>query len=252
MNAQKILQIINNILPESFKVDLKNKLGICNPTVALYKLKKFGINPELVVDAGAYHGLWTKTHSTLFPNATWLLIEPQKQFNFIINNNLNSLSTSTKFAFSNDLLYSKDGVELDFYIVKSTDIKTGSSIYKENTPKGDFDLKSIKVKSKTLDTLCEEHKFLNKKTFLKLDLQGAELDCLNGSTRLLKSTIAILLETNILNYNIGSPIYSDVDNYLHSLGFRLFDIAQIHRLQDGRLNQLDLIYLLSTSKLFNI
>jgi FkbM family methyltransferase len=250
MNTQKILQIISNILPESFKIDLKKNLGICNPTVALYRLKQFGINPELVVDAGAYHGLWTKTHSALFSDATWLLIEPQQQFNFIINKNLNS--SSIKFIITNDLLYQEDGVELDFYMVKSTDIKTGSSIYKENRPKGDLDLESIKVKSKTLDTLCEEHELLHKKTFLKLDLQGAELDCLKGSTRLLESTIAILLETNILNYNIGSPVYRDVDNYLHSLGFRLFDIAQIHRLRDGRLNQLDLIYLLSTSKAFNI
>jgi hypothetical protein len=39
---------------------------------------------------------------------------------------------------------------------------------------------------------------------------------------------------------------------VYSLGFRLFDIAEIHRLQDGRLNQLDFIYLPSTSNLFLI
>ena len=250
MTAKNMFQIISNIVPESFKMDLKRKLGICNPKDTLYRLKNLGINPELVVDAGAYHGLWTKAYSTFFPDAKWLLVEPQKQFNTIIKNNLNSLSI--EFVLSNYLLYHTDDVELDFFVVKSTDIKTGSSIYKENRPQGDLDLASTKVKAKTLDFLCEEHQLLNKKTFLKLDLQGAEMDCLKGSSRLLESTIAILLETNILDYNIGSPIYNDVDNYLHSLGFRLFDIAEIHRLQDGRLNQLDFIYLPSTSNLFNI
>lgn len=175
-----------------------------------------------------------------------MLIEPQKRFNSIINNNLNS--SSIEFIVNNDLLYKKDGVEIDFYIVSTTDCKTGSSIYKENKRK----LESIKLKSKTLDSLCEEYNLLHRKTFLKLDLQGAELDCLEGSTRLLKSTIAIILETNILNYNIGSPVASDVDNYLRSCGFRLFDIAEIHRLKDGRLSQVDLVYLPSDNELFKI
>ena len=88
MTAKNMFQIISNIVPESFKMDLKRKLGICSPKDTLYRLKNLGINPELVVDAGAYHGLWTKAYSTFFPDAKWLLVEPQKQFNTIIKNNL--------------------------------------------------------------------------------------------------------------------------------------------------------------------
>lgn len=246
MIAQNLRRIASNIFPESLKMNLVNELGICHPKNSLNRLKEFGINPDLVIDAGAYHGIWTKNHWQFFPNATWLVMEPQKQFNSIINDNLKSLPI--KFILNNDLLYKKDGVELDFYIVSQTDCKTGSSIYQENKR----ELESIKIKSKTLDILCKEYDLLHKKTFLKLDLQGAELDCLEGSAILLGSTLAILLETNILNYNIGSPIYRDVDNYLSSRGFRLFDIAEIHRLEDGRLNQIDLIYLPSENELFKI
>ena len=246
MTIQNIRQIASNIIPESIKMGIRNKLGICHSKNSLYRLKEFGINPDLVIDAGAYHGIWTKNHLQFFPHATWLIIEPQKQFNSIINDNLNS--SPIKFILNNDLLYKKDGVEIDFYIVSQSDCKTGSSIYQENKR----ELESIKMKSKTLDTLCKENDLLHKKTCLKLDLQGAEVDCLKGSEILLESTLAILLETNILNYNIGSPIYRDVDNYLTSRGFRLFDIAEIHRLEDGRLNQVDLIYLPSENKLFKI
>lgn len=246
MSAQNIRQIISSIVSEKIKINIRNKLEICHPKNSLYRLKEFGINPDLVVDAGAYHGIWTKNHLQFFPNATWLVIEPQKQFNSIINNNFKS--SNIKFILNNNLLYKEDGVEIDFYVVSQTDCKTGSSIYQENKR----ELESIKIKSKTLDTLCKENDLLDKKTFLKLDLQGAELDCLEGSEILLGSTLAIILETNILNYNIGSPIYRDVDNYLSSRGFRLFDIAEIHRLEDGRLNQIDLIYLPSENELFKI
>jgi hypothetical protein len=70
MIPRKILRIVSNIFPASFKMNLENELGICSPKNALYRLKKIGINPELVIDAGAFNGIWTKNYSSLFPNET--------------------------------------------------------------------------------------------------------------------------------------------------------------------------------------
>lgn len=62
MIAQNLRRIASNIFPESLKMNLVNELGICHPKNSLNRLKEFGINPDLVIDAGAYHGIWTKNH----------------------------------------------------------------------------------------------------------------------------------------------------------------------------------------------
>lgn len=41
-------------------------------------LKNIGFNPDVVIDIGAYLGDWTFQVNQIFPNATFLMIEPQK------------------------------------------------------------------------------------------------------------------------------------------------------------------------------
>jgi tRNA G46 methylase TrmB len=41
-------------------------------------LKKIGYNPSTVLDIGAYQGEWTSDLLNIFPNANFLMFEPQK------------------------------------------------------------------------------------------------------------------------------------------------------------------------------
>src|ERR1700682_2210004 len=172
---RKLLETASAVAREAWKRDFRLRWQLSTPGDALYRLKSRGIDPDLVIDGGAYHGLWTKTFSKLFPRAKWLVIEPQKQFGEIIRSNLKA--SLADYVLVNDLLYDQDGVDLDFFVVQGTDIKTGSSIYAEKKRAS----ASTKVTSKTLDTLCAEQGLVGLKTLLKLDLQGAELDCLRGA-----------------------------------------------------------------------
>lgn len=73
--------------------------------------------------------------------------------------------------------------------------------------------------------------FCSKKTFpyidyIKIDTEGCELDILQGAERMLKSSALVLnLETWIQSVHIGQPVFSDIDQYLRSLGFILYEIC---------------------------
>lgn len=214
---------------------------------ALERLAPVIATIDLVIDAGAYTGEWTREFSGLFPaEACWLMIEPQSALHPLLAKQVRSVGRTAQV--SDALLYHTAGESLAFHTVQNTRYLTGSSIYRENHRETQAEPKT----TSTLDELVRSYAWGGKTAFLKMDIQGAELDCLRGATHTLRHTQAILLEANFLDYNIGSPLFDDVHAYLNSKGFRLFDIAAVNRLEDGRLNQADLLYLPTDSPAFQI
>jgi hypothetical protein len=79
--------------------------------------------------------------------------------------------------------------------------------------------------------------------FLKLDVQGYELEVLRGGTKLLRECGAILMEVALLEYNESAPLVSEVVAFMKERGFVLYDICgQSRREVDGALFQADLIF----------
>lgn len=201
---------------------------------------------DVVVDAGAHKGLWTRHMHDLALDAHWLLFEPQTQYWQEIERNVGTLGI--KYSLENRLLFHTSDVERTFYVVQDADCLTGSSIY----PEKGRELAKSKLKTISIDDCFAAHRLGGASAFMKMDIQGAELDCLQGADQALSETLGVLCEVNILDYNQGSPSYSDLDVYMVSKGFRLADIAGSARLKDGRLNQLDLLYLPAKSPMMSI
>ena len=57
--------------------------------------------------------------------------------------------------------------------------------------------------------------------FLKLDVQGAELDVLRHSQRLLTSTMLVYCEVEFLEMYKGQPLFGEIDAFLRAQGFML-------------------------------
>jgi FkbM family methyltransferase len=67
--------------------------------------------------------------------------------------------------------------------------------------------------------------------FIKLDVEGAELDVLKGASAILSSSkvLGVLSEIRLQEEINGSPPFSALDAFLRDRGFRLFDLEVHHQ-----------------------
>ena len=56
--------------------------------------------------------------------------------------------------------------------------------------------------------------------FLKLDVQGGELDVLEGAEQVLGDTLVVFTEVEFVEMYEGQPLFGDVDRHLRNKGFR--------------------------------
>jgi FkbM family methyltransferase len=243
MSAKRILKKIVNILP----MPLKNKaykasaiiFGLSNlnslPVYNIYhhisNLKKLGFNPDLVIDVGALFGEWTENVRQIFPEANFIMVEPQvAQKPYLEGMTRKFSNVSVELTLVGD----EEKEDVDFYIMGS-----GSSIYQENT---DCHREKVSLRMQTIETLIRTKYASPQKCFIKLDVQGAEIDVLKGAAQLLQKTEFILLEISTLNYNYRAPQFADVVIFMKEQGFVLFDICDERRMKNEVLYQTDMIF----------
>lgn len=78
---------------------------------------------------------------------------------------------------------------------------------------------------------------------LKLDVQGFEIEALAGLGERLEDVGAILTEVQFAPLYEGTPLFGDVDRFLRSAGFALFNLYELWTTDDGRLTAGDAVYL---------
>ena len=84
---------------------------------------------------------------------------------------------------------------------------------------------TIEIETTTLDDFCELEK-ISEIDFLKVDVQGADLQVLQGSSRVLAEQIlAVQVEVNFSHLYVKQPLFADVDTYLRNKYFTLFDLT---------------------------
>lgn len=88
---------------------------------------------------------------------------------------------------------------------------------------------TVGVETTTLDAFCQEEN-IEEIDFLQIDVQGADLDVLQGAINLLNKTIyAIQIEVEFSHLYINQPLFADVDTFLRNQKFTLFDLYSAHR-----------------------
>jgi FkbM family methyltransferase len=88
---------------------------------------------------------------------------------------------------------------------------------------------SATVQTTSVDAFLES-RGLEYADFMKLDVEGAELDVLEGAEHALsRSLLGLSVEVWFHEEHTGRPLFGDIDAYLRDLGFVLFDLRQLNR-----------------------
>jgi len=125
-------------------------------------------------------------------------------------------------------------------------METGSSVFEELSY---ANRNYVEKKLITLDSLLERYPEFRNLDFLKLDVQGYEINVLQGASALLNLTEFVLLETSLISRNKGCPLFYEVIQFMNAKNFRLLDFCSQHRTKDGVLRQTDLLFIKNTSAL---
>ena len=115
---------------------------------------------------------------------------------------------------------------------------TGDSIYKENTSYFE-DCEQYDRNTTTLDIFFSTDPGFD---LVKIDCQGAELPILKGGKKIVQHASVIILEVPFMGqYNLGVPNFFEHINYMDQIGYRVFDIVELHRVENI-LIQIDIIF----------
>jgi FkbM family methyltransferase len=92
----------------------------------------------------------------------------------------------------------------------------------------------VSIALDTLDHCLGKHPEL-KPDFLKVDVEGADLDVLKGGINALTQNIlGLQIEVSFIERHQGAPFFSEVDVFLRERGFALFILAREHWVRRNR------------------
>jgi FkbM family methyltransferase len=205
---------------------------------SLRNLRDRGLHVSMAIDGGAAIGEWTARFKRLYPDARVLCVEPRQE----AQNELERLTAKLPGVHvAKTLLGDHDG-QVEFHVHSDQ-----SSVFKNATGSDFGELRHVPMT--TLDTLVETLG-LSRPDLIKLDLQGAELMCLRGSTRCLAHAEAVILEVQIAPLYKDAPLLADVIGFMANAGFRTYDVLSLwHRPLDGALAYGDFVFVREESPL---
>jgi len=238
----KFARFLLSLIPINFKKNhnFLNKNQVTDTKVILSLLKD-KIKPEYILDIGCGHGEWFLKCVNFFPESKYLLFDGNK----LNENKLNLLKKKYTNINYKICLLSNTVKQIKFF-----NMGYGSSIYEEKT---NFSRKIEYINSSTLEN---ELAFLNinsSSNIIKLDVQGSEIDILEGLGKNISFFEIVILETSVKEYNEGAPLFIDVINFMDKKNYSLYDICDLKRLGLERsfLIQLDAVFIRKNSSILN-
>ena len=173
----------------------------------LRKLKSEGLEPKVIYDIGSCVLHWTNEAKNIWSDSKYVLFDAFEPAEFLYEGydyHIGVLSDSAKTVewWQNDMM------------------PGGNSYYRE-IGRTDFftDGMSTIRPTKTLDDVVKERGF-PPPDFIKIDVQGCEVDILKGATETLKSVKDLVVELQHTEYNKGAPQVQESLPFIESLGFR--------------------------------
>jgi FkbM family methyltransferase len=229
---------MKNVIPESVKKTIKDRLGVPSVEAGLLHLRTNGFTPRVALDIGAYQGEWTVLCKRVWPGCSVLMMEaaPARM------PRLRELaSTLGGVDVQQALLGSSSRTSVAFYEQESA-----SSVLPESAKAAQ---PSVGLCMRTLDEATLDTGFAAP-DFVKVDVQGYELEVLKGGRKTLQAAEVVLLEVNLLEIYEGAPLLHEALCFMAAEGFRAYDVCTLYRRPlDRALWQMDMIFARNGSRL---
>lgn len=192
--------------------------------------------PKTILDVGANAGGWSTKAKKVFPEADCYLIEPLLEMEEQLK----------KFCFKNPgskyFLYGAGSKNETLYLTLGGENLAGSNLSFGESEALKNQNKQRQIQVITLDSLIESNE-LPFPDFVKVDVQGFELEALKGGQKLFEKAEVFILETNFFEFMKGMPLVHEVILYMSERGFVVYDFPGfLRRPYDGALAQMDVCF----------
>ncbi|MDX2132110.1 MAG: FkbM family methyltransferase [Planctomycetota bacterium] len=240
--SRKLHKVLNAALPMGVRKGLKESAKAFIPTlrhldmpVRLRHLASRGFAPGVIYDVGAATGEWSRMAHEIWPQARIVGFEPNAR-------EVPHLDATKRdvpgFDYRRCFLGRARGT------VEYFDNDTQTSLLDDSA-------RGVKTTAEmlVLDELIASGD-IPAPQFVKLDVQGYELEVLSGGEAAMRGAQALLLEVSFIPFHPGLPIVRDVVEFMHARGFVWFDVlGLLRRASDDALLQMDVLFVRGDSPL---
>ena len=188
----------------------------------LINLKQSGFEPKVIYDIGSSVLNWTNITKQIWPDAKIFLFDAFQPAEFLYKD----------FEYHIGVLSDKNDKIVKFY--QNNFLPGGNSYYREIFNGGKFFPEDIYIEkvTKTLDTVVEERGF-PLPDFIKIDVQGSEIDIINGGKNTINNAKRMIVELQHIEYNLGAKMYQESLEIIKELGWSCCDPLFTNNGPDG-------------------
>jgi len=197
-------------------------------------LSQHEFHVETVLDVGASNGMWSEICMSYFPNASYVLFEPQPTHSKALDEFL--AARNEKVTLVKKAVGASDGVTYfdatDPFGGVLADAKTNDKI--------------IEVELTTIDSTLANLESVSP-YLLKLDTHGFEKGILEGASHTLDNCEVLIIEAYNFQITDEALLFWELCAFLSERGFRPIDMLDVsHREYDNSLWQMDLVFVRSS------
>jgi FkbM family methyltransferase len=242
-----LIRFAGKFAPRAWKQNLKEDLAryFQAPSIelSLKSMRELGFHPTTIVDVGAHVGQWSLLAHEVFPDASILMVEAQSGK----SPTLEAIARAHPGKIRHRIALLGPEIREDVVFHECADAPTASSVLPSHEP---LAFQDVRRRMETLDRVLADA-VITQPDFLKLDVQGYELEVLKGAPKALAGAQAVLLEVSTIELYVGAPLFHEVVAFMLAHGYRVYDICSLMRLRSNdTLVQLDVIFVKANSSLF--